>query len=257
VQVDPRLTPGRPCLVAALKLKYEEPLSNFAFHFNLRPYNLPFDHTSILREYQTQVPLEFDFTVGRCRLTQVDPGCPRLVLALEAKKCEPVSNFAFDFNVRPYSTREKAMLNSIGSAVTAKVSDVVVPKAIEGLCTSKVLTMTFVEGESLGDIIQRGIEAGGVSSAAGRALLHSFPDLSAGSEPVYPYTLAASSSLAWPLVFVLLACSVPVCPYTLASSSSPTVQLSGSVEVYQAGRHTAPVSGTPCRGVIENKHSNG
>jgi aarF domain-containing kinase len=45
-------------------------------------FHLPFDHTSILKEYQNQVPLEFDFT------------------------------------------REKAMLNSIGSAVTAKAGGV-------------------------------------------------------------------------------------------------------------------------------------
>jgi len=44
--------------------------------------------------------------------------------------------------------------------------------------------------------------------------------------PVYPYTLAtSSSSLAWPLIPCLLVHGVPVYPYTLAASSSLAQQL--------------------------------
>jgi len=43
VQVDTRLTPVRPRVDRAwfqrLKLDYDEPLSNFAFNFNLRRYH--------------------------------------------------------------------------------------------------------------------------------------------------------------------------------------------------------------------------
>lgn len=67
----------------------------------------------------------------------------------------------FDFH------READMLKLIGTAISGKVPDVACPKACAGLCTKKVLTMSFVEGEALGDIIQRAINAAGLSSAAG------------------------------------------------------------------------------------------
>lgn len=87
--------------------------------------HLPFDHTSILREYQKQVPLEFDFR------------------------------------------REANMLRHIGGSLQGALPDVSCPKVVDGLCTKRVMTMTFVEGEALGDIIQRAINAEGLSSAAG------------------------------------------------------------------------------------------
>ena len=87
--------------------------------------SLPFDHTSILKEYRAQVPLEFDFK------------------------------------------REAQMLTLIGDAIHGKVPDVETPKAIPELCTARVVTMTFVEGESLGTIIQRALTASGTSSASG------------------------------------------------------------------------------------------
>jgi len=99
-------------------LRVSESMDNLGLH-------LPFDNTSILREYQTQVPLEFDFH------------------------------------------READMLKLIGGAVSSKVPEVTCPKSVDDRCTKKVLTMTFVEGEALGDIIQRAITAAGMSSAAG------------------------------------------------------------------------------------------
>ena len=49
---------------------------------------------------------------------------------------------------------------------------------------------------------------------------HAIPSLFAHSVPVYPCTLAASSSLAGPLVPSLFARSVLVYPYTFAAASS-------------------------------------
>ena len=82
---------------------------------------LPFDHTSILKEYAIQVPLEFDFK------------------------------------------REAQMLTVIGAAIQGRVPDVTTPRAFERLSSRRVLTMSFVEGEPLGDIIQRALRgsAGG------------------------------------------------------------------------------------------------
>ena len=82
---------------------------------------LPFDHTSILKEYAIQVPLEFDFE------------------------------------------REAQMLTVIGAAIQGRVPDVTTPRAFERLSSRRVLTMSFVEGEPLGDIIQRALRgsAGG------------------------------------------------------------------------------------------------
>jgi aarF domain-containing kinase len=82
---------------------------------------LPFDHTSILKEYAVQVPLEFDFK------------------------------------------REAQMLTVIGAAIQGRVPDVTTPRAFERLSSRRVLTMSFVEGEPLGDIIQRALRgsAGG------------------------------------------------------------------------------------------------
>ena len=57
--------------------------------------HLPFDHTSILREYQTQVPLEFDFhreadmlkLIGRTlQVKTPDVTCPAVIEGLCSKK---------------------------------------------------------------------------------------------------------------------------------------------------------------------------
>ena len=82
-----------------------------------RGVRLPFDHTSILKEYRAQVPLEFDFK------------------------------------------RESLMLTVIGAAIKGRVPDVTTPRAFEKLSSRRVLTMSFVEGEPLGDIIQRALRA--------------------------------------------------------------------------------------------------
>ena len=89
-------------------------VSEFADNRGVR---LPFDHTSILKEYRAQVPLEFDFH------------------------------------------REASMLTVIGAAIKGRVPDVTTPKAYPNLSARRVLTMSFVEGEPLGDIIQRALRA--------------------------------------------------------------------------------------------------
>ena len=119
--------PGSEKLMA-MDMKNMLAVSEFADNKGIK---LPFDHTSILKEYRTQVPLEFDFT------------------------------------------REANMLTVIGNAIEGRCPDITTPKAIDSLSTKKVLTMSFVEGESLGDIIQRALRAanGGegepISSGAG------------------------------------------------------------------------------------------
>ena len=107
-----------------MRMDMKNMLAVSAFMDSLK-VSLPFDHTSILKEYRAQVPLEFDFK------------------------------------------REAQMLTLIGDAIHGKVPDVETPKAIPELCTARVVTMTFVEGESLGTIIQRALTASGTSSASG------------------------------------------------------------------------------------------
>ena len=57
-----------------MKLKYDEPLSNFAFKFNLRRYNL----AEYVGNYVTSVPETVEVylggvKVGRCSLTLSNP----------------------------------------------------------------------------------------------------------------------------------------------------------------------------------------
>lgn len=130
-------------------------------------FHLPFDHTSILREYQKQVPLEFDFH------------------------------------------READMLKLIGGALQGKTPDVTCPKPVEGRCSKKVMTMTFVEGESLGCIIQRAINAAGLSSASGSSAKAAAAMRTEAGQPVdgkghsRDVTIAHSSHAFFFLIFLL------------------------------------------------------
>ena len=76
------------------------------------------------------------------------------------------------------------MLRLIGATLQRVTPDVACPRPIEGLCSKKVMTMTFVEGESLGDIIQRAIRAAGLSSAAGSSAKSAAAMRTKGGEPV-------------------------------------------------------------------------
>ena len=65
-----------------MKLKYDKPLSNFAFKFNLRRY--------VMHHYDAAIAAlstsGLDISVGRCRLTVSKPELKaRLVSALETK----------------------------------------------------------------------------------------------------------------------------------------------------------------------------
>ena len=100
---------------------------------------LPFDHSSILKEYRAQVPLEFDFE------------------------------------------RESQMLTLIGAAIKGRVPEVTTPRAFEKLSSRRVLTMSFVDGEPLGDIIQRAL----------RATADGPPGTPIGSSPGYHERVAA------------------------------------------------------------------
>jgi hypothetical protein len=59
-----RVTLLKPRSFQRLKVKYDVPLSNFAFNFNLRRYHSEWCELVGGRHY---------YRVGRCRLT---PGCP-------------------------------------------------------------------------------------------------------------------------------------------------------------------------------------
>ena len=78
-----------------MKLKCYHPLSSFAFKFNLRRYS------KAEREYDLNRAAELK--VGWCRLNLSNPRCKRLELSvLELKYDEPLSNFAFKFNLCRY-----------------------------------------------------------------------------------------------------------------------------------------------------------
>jgi len=76
-----------------LKLKYDTLLSNFAFKFNLRRYNLAAGGSGVL-----------DPLVRRCRLTLSNPHRKRLEQRLKLELYEPLSSFAFQFNLRRYTS---------------------------------------------------------------------------------------------------------------------------------------------------------
>ena len=88
VQVDPIKRTLKAPGTQRLKLKHDEPLSSYAFRFNLRRYK------------QMNV-------VGWCRLTPIKPTlkAPE-VKRLKLKHDEPLSNFAFKFNLRRYSVAD-------------------------------------------------------------------------------------------------------------------------------------------------------
>jgi predicted unusual protein kinase regulating ubiquinone biosynthesis (AarF/ABC1/UbiB family) len=84
------------------------------------------------------------------------------------------------------------MLKLIGSTLHGKTPDVTCPRPIEGRCTKRVMTMTFVEGESLGDIIQRAINAAGLSTMAGSSAKAAAAMRTAGGEPVDGHKIIAT-----------------------------------------------------------------
>jgi hypothetical protein len=95
VQVDPI----KPTLKAPgskrLKLRYDEPLSKFAFNFNLRRYSA---ETAL--EYLMKSPPKLQ----QGKAVHVDPIKPELkaprTQRLKLQCDEPLSRFAFNFNLR-------------------------------------------------------------------------------------------------------------------------------------------------------------
>ena len=89
-----------------MKVKYDEPLSNAAFNFNVRRYTAGDVGYFLLHDL-----------VGRCRLTRLTASKPelkaRLVSAINQRlklKCdEPLSNVAFNVNVRHYDLEVKCV----------------------------------------------------------------------------------------------------------------------------------------------------
>jgi len=94
VQVDPIKPTLKAPGTMRLKLKHVKLLSSFAFNFNLRRYIAALELALLYRE-------------GRGRAVQVDPmkrvlKAPGTIL-LKLRYDEPLSNFAFEFNLRRYN----------------------------------------------------------------------------------------------------------------------------------------------------------
>ena len=111
VQVDPMnpklKAPGSKPLI----LKYDGPLSNRAFNFSLRRYNMVYsallDPIQLAASASSSIPCEWRL-VRRCRLTLSKPtlNAPGSML-LKLKYDGPLSKFAFKSNLRRYSLLAK------------------------------------------------------------------------------------------------------------------------------------------------------
>jgi len=119
-----RLTASKPVLKVQclwfqrLKLQYDELLSNFAFNFNLRRY---IKAASSLVKVVMRRRTFFSSTwllsrkAGRCRLTVSKPELKAQRLWFQRLKLqydEPLSNFAFNFNLRRYSQALRLLVAS-------------------------------------------------------------------------------------------------------------------------------------------------
>jgi len=88
--------------IERLKLKYDEPPSNFAFNFNLRRST---KGGSYAGEFRRGVFNGMGLKVGRCRLPVSKPVLKAQRLWYQRLKLqydETLSNFAFKFNLRRY-----------------------------------------------------------------------------------------------------------------------------------------------------------
>jgi len=98
VQVDPIKSSLKPPVTKRLKLEYDKLLSIFGLEFNLRRYN---------KAYYKKMCSELVKKNFPGRVVQVDPikpvskppGTKRLKLSYD----DPLSNFAFKFNMRRYT----------------------------------------------------------------------------------------------------------------------------------------------------------
>jgi hypothetical protein len=86
VQVDPIKPVLQPPGIKRLTLKYDDPLSNFAFKFKLRRYNNVAPETVGQLYFKWIMPMTKDVQVGWCRLAASRPELKaRLVPVLETK----------------------------------------------------------------------------------------------------------------------------------------------------------------------------
>lgn len=76
---------------------------------------LPFDHTSVLLEYQKQIPMEFDFC------------------------------------------RERMMMESLRKTIQNNFRGVLVPSSLAFASSKRILTMTYMHGNSVAHILSRGV----------------------------------------------------------------------------------------------------
>jgi len=132
--IKPKLkAPGSKCL----QLKYDIPLSTSAFKFNLRRY---------IVEAGGQVVPE----VGRCSL----PPIKSTLKAPETKrwklKCDvPLSNFAFNFNLRRYTEDEKLNPKSLAEALAKLAALRFTRQRKSGWCISRQLWRMGSDGETI------------------------------------------------------------------------------------------------------------
>ena len=88
-----------------MKLRYDGPLSNLAFNFNLRRYTVVAKTTARLQN------IDGVYKVGRCRLSISKPVLKALMVSEHEIKCDALhSNFALIFNLRRYNKDPSAEL---------------------------------------------------------------------------------------------------------------------------------------------------
>ena len=141
MQVDPTKPTLKAPGTERLKLKSDEPLSNFAFKFNLRRYTLAQrdaqlaqseamlaqSNAILLREREARAWEVGE--VGQCRLTLVSiktiVGKRLWFQRLKLQYDEPLSNFAFNFNLRRFSAGGVAseLMAAADAAATAATAE--------------------------------------------------------------------------------------------------------------------------------------
>ena len=116
-----------------MKLEHEKLLSNFAFNFNLRRYTEEeeeeeedegpetwyqgFINGTVGLKHPTFDIEGLEISVGRCRLTASKP----VLKARLKRKCdEPLSNFAFNFNLRRYISASLEYTTRAGGDMTLR-----------------------------------------------------------------------------------------------------------------------------------------
>jgi len=148
-----------------LKLQYDETLSNFAFNFNLRRYNVVSNAEAVAMIKDTvkvgrcrskplsaskevlriwSLPVYVCDSVTRCDLTTCSSIEIALVQRLKYNLCDvPPSNFAFKFNLRRCIKEPSMCAKRLGSEAMTRMSGdniTVVVAFLKNVATAEVVT---------------------------------------------------------------------------------------------------------------------